>query len=94
MECCCLRDGLTNKSWVEGSLLVSIEVSLMRRLSYGVQWNLRKMKVLGQPIILIIWRFSLVRGTNVLKCMQMVHWKTFHYERFSLLGGSLSEVPL
>ena len=46
MECCCLKDGLTNKSWVEGGLLVSIEVSLMRRLSYGVQWNLRIMKVL------------------------------------------------
>ena len=35
-----------------------------------------------------------MRGTNVLKCMQMVYWKTFHCERFSLLGGSLSEVPL
>ena len=38
-----------------------------------IQWNLRIMKVLGQPIFSIIWRFLLLRGSNVLKCMQMVH---------------------
>ena len=40
---------------------------------YIVQWILRIMKVLGQPIFFIIWRFSLLRGTNLLKSMQMVH---------------------
>ena len=34
----------------------------------------------------IIWRFSLLRGTNLLKSMQMVHWKNFIMRGFSLLG--------
>ena len=35
----------------------------------------------------IIWRFSLIlRGTNLLKSMQMVHWKYFIMRGFSLLG--------
>ena len=44
------------------------------------------MKVLGQPIFLIIWRFSLLRGTNLLKSKQMVHWNDFIMRGFSLLG--------
>ena len=32
------------------------------------------------------WRFSLLRGKNLLKCMQMVHWKNFIMRGFSLLG--------
>ena len=31
-------------------------------------------------------RFSLLRGTNLLKDMQMVHWKSFIMRGFSLLG--------
>ena len=43
-------------------------------LSYNlmhIQWNLQIIKVLGQPIFFITCRFSLLRGTNVLECMQM-----------------------
>ena len=69
-----------------------IQQVYMYQVKYrGIQWNLRIMKVLGQPIFFIIWRCSLLRGTNVLKCMQMVHWKNFIMRGFSLL---LSEVPL
>ena len=50
------------------------------------QWNLRIIKVLEQPICFIIWRFSLLRGTNLLKSMRMVHWKNFTMRGFSLLG--------
>ena len=52
------------------------------------------MKVLGQPIFFIIWRFSLLRGTNVLKCMQVVHWKNFIMRGFHYWEVSLLEVPL
>ena len=45
------------------------------------------MKVLGQPIFFIIWRFSLLRGTNVLNIGKSGTLEKFHYERFSLLGG-------
>ena len=41
------------------------------------------MKVLGQPILIIIWIFSL---SNLLKSMQIVHWKNFIIRGFSLLG--------
>ena len=51
-----------------------------------LQQNLQIMKVLGQPIFFIIWRFSLLRGTNLLKSVQMVHWKNFIMRCFSLLG--------
>ena len=47
----------------------------------------------GTANIFIIWRFSLLRGTNVFKCMQMVLYigkiEVFHYWEISLLiGGS------
>ena len=40
---------------------------------------------IGTANFFIIWRFSLLRGTNLLKSMQMVH--IGHYERFFTIGG-------
>ena len=42
----------------------------------------------------IIWRFSLLRGTNLLKSKQMVNWNDFIMRGFSLLGEFIMEVPL
>ena len=33
--------------------------------NFGILWNLQMMKVLGQPILFIIWRFSLLRGCKI-----------------------------
>ena len=55
---------------------------LVTMIIWLLQWNLQIMKVLGQ-LFFIIWRFSLLRGTNILKSIQM---KNFIKRGFSLLG--------
>ena len=68
-------------------LVVHGDTNIIFSLSHRrLQWNLRIMKVLGQPICFIIWRFPLLRGTNLLKSMQMVHWRNFIMRGFSPLG--------
>ena len=45
------------------------------------------MKVLGQPIFFIIWRFSLLKGKKTIEEYANSMLEKFHYERFFTIGG-------
>ena len=86
-----LRELIFNPRHTRAARVTSLSVSpcLTSRMSNLMPLNIVEPpnnERFGQPIFLIIWKFYLLRGTNVLKSVQMVHLKNFIMRGFSLLG--------